>query len=236
MVNVKNCRSENTGFWIRRAIETSVTTQTSKKNLPNHRSKLMDIPFINYAAVERMLSMEECISVLEETLASLADGDGVNPLRSIMKFPAGNGLLGLMPACLTSAGVTGIKVITVMPGNHSLGMDSHQGMVLLFEMDTGCPLAVIDAAAITAIRTAAASAVATRLLARKTAKSLAILGSGVQAQQHLAAMFAVRNIETVRIWSRNEVNARQLCGQATNRWAAAIRAHPCRLRIDNDRA
>lgn len=105
--------------------------------------------------------------------------------------------------------VAGVKVITVMPGNHAHGEESHQGLVLLFEQERGRPLALLDATAVTAIRTAAASAVATRALAREDAGDLALLGSGTQARSHLEAMSAVRRLRRVRVWSRNPESARR---------------------------
>jgi ornithine cyclodeaminase len=96
----------------------------------------------------------------------------------------------------------GIKVISVFPGNHTTDYDSHQGTVLLYETRNGRLLAMMDASKITAIRTAAVSGVATRLLARKDAAELAILGSGVQARTHLEAMLVARNISAVRVWSQ----------------------------------
>jgi len=110
--------------------------------------------------------------------------------------------------------VTGAKVISVMPGNHAHGEESHQGIVLLFEQERGRPLAILDAGAVTAIRTAAASAVATRALARKEAGDLAILGSGTQARSHLEAMRAVRTLRRVRVWSRNPESAFRFAEEA----------------------
>ena len=168
----------------------------------------MQIRILSERDVYDLLPMAECMDVMEETLKTLGRGDGVNPLRSMLRFPDGNGLLGLMPAYLGSPKTTGIKVVTVMPGNHNTEYDSHQGMVMLFEVEHGCPLALMDASSITAIRTAAVSGVATKLLARKDAKKLAILGSGVQASTHLEAVLNARKIREVSVWSRTESHAR----------------------------
>ncbi len=167
----------------------------------------MQIRILSEQDVYSLLPMNECMDVMEETLKTLGQGDGVNPLRSMLKFPGGNGLLGLMPAYLGSPKTTGIKVVSVMPGNHSSQYDSHQGMVMLFEVEHGCPLALMDASSITAIRTAAVSGVATKLLARKDAKKLAILGSGVQASTHLEAVLNARQVREVSVWSRTESHA-----------------------------
>src|SRR6185295_13195607 len=120
--------------------------------------------------------------------------------------------------------VAGVKVLTVVPANYLHGEESHRGLVLLFEEERGGPLAILDASSITAIRTAAASAVATRALARKDAGDLAILGSGTQARSHLEAMQAVRTLRRVRIWSRNLENARRLAEEEGERLGLAVEA------------
>jgi ornithine cyclodeaminase len=113
--------------------------------------------------------------------------------------------------------LSGAKVVSVFPGNHAAGLDSHQGFVLLFETGHGRPLAVADAAAITAVRTAAVSALATRLLARPGEAELALLGSGVQAETHLEALSAVRPIARARVWSRDPERARRFAGAMSER-------------------
>lgn len=157
--------------------------------------------------VYAVLRMDECMDVMAAALETTGRGDAVNPLRSMLKLPDGSGLLGMMPAYLGAPRNVGIKVVTVMPGNHGTEYDAHQGAVLLFEAEHGCLLAVIDASSVTAIRTAAVSGVATRLLAREGASTLAILGSGVQAWTHLEAMLEARKLTAVRIWSRTRSNA-----------------------------
>ena len=158
--------------------------------------------------VPALLPMKECVDLMAETLKASSAGDVVLPLRSMVWKPDRAGLLGLMPAYLGSPAWLGLKVVSVFPGNHGTEYDSHQGVVMLFEVEHGAPVAIIDATSITAIRTGAASGAATRLLAREDAGDLAILGSGVQARAHLEAMRAVRTIRRVRVWSRNPENAR----------------------------
>jgi len=162
---------------------------------------------ISQREVPSLLPMPECIDVMAETLKATSRGDTVLPLRSMMWLPDRRGLLGLMPASLGTPSVMGLKVVSVFPGNHGTEFDSHQGVVLLYEVEHGSLLAVIDATSITAIRTAAASGAATRLLAREDASDVAILGSGVQARTHLEAMRAVRPLRRIRVWSRNPRNA-----------------------------
>lgn len=163
---------------------------------------------LSYADVVRLLPMDECIEVVERALATTARGGAVIPLRMAVWQPDRTGMIGLMPGVLAEPKSLGLKVVSIFPGNHGTGRDSHQGVVMLFDTTHGEPLVVIDAASITAIRTAAASGVATRALARPDAGDLAILGAGVQGATHLAAMRAVRPVRRVRVWSRNPEHAR----------------------------
>ena len=155
--------------------------------------------------------MAECIELMADALASLARGEVFQPLRTIVRPPDARGLLGLMPAYRGGeSGAFGMKAICVFPGNPSLGKDAHQGMVILFSQETGEPLALMNASQITAIRTAAVSAVATRLLARPDASELGIIGAGVQARTHLVALASVRSIKRARVACRNPEHATQL--------------------------
>jgi ornithine cyclodeaminase len=123
-----------------------------------------------------------------------------------------------MPAYLGSPKAVGVKAISVFPGNHGTSIDPHQGAVLLFEAERGRLIAILDATTVTAIRTAAVSAVATRLLAREDAEELAILGSGVQGHMHLEAISQVRPVRNVRIWSRTTEHARALASWGADRF------------------
>src|SRR5687767_1419711 len=146
--------------------------------------------------------MKECIALMREALLKLAAGEVHQPLRTIVRPPDAAGVMGLMPSYISGEQAAyGLKTVCVFPGNPAKGKDSHQGGVLLFSAETGELLALINASAITAIRTAAVSAVATRLLARVDAGDLAILGVGVQARAHLAAMACVRPIRRARVAS-----------------------------------
>jgi ornithine cyclodeaminase len=132
----------------------------------------MEPLFINKETVASLLSMDECIAVMEQTFRSLASGNCVQPLRPLMWLPDKSGLLGMMPGYSGDIDVMGIKVISVFPKNKEFGYSSHQGVVILFETKNGRPLCMADADEITAIRTPAASAVATNLLAKKDAEAL----------------------------------------------------------------
>ncbi|MEA2274891.1 MAG: hypothetical protein QOI98_3599 [Solirubrobacteraceae bacterium] len=171
---------------------------------------------LSHDDVERMLTMPECIAVMEDALKALAHGEGHQPLRSLVRAEGAAGFLGLMPAYRGGPRAAyALKEVCVFPGNPMLGLDTHLGAVLLHSGETGELLAVVNASAITAIRTAAVSAVATKLLARKDARTLAIVGAGVQARSHLAAMKLVRNIDDVRLVSRTRVKAEAIAGVTT---------------------
>jgi ornithine cyclodeaminase len=168
---------------------------------------------LNDADVAACMPMKDAVAWMNEALRTLAAGDAVQPLRSLMWLPDKSGLLGLMPGYLGSPSALGIKVVTVMPGNHATPYDSHQGSVLLFEARYGQMIAVLDATSITSIRTAAVSAAATDVLAAPEAWDLAILGSGAQARAHLEAMRVVRRLRRVRIWSRDAAKARSFAAR-----------------------
>jgi ornithine cyclodeaminase len=184
----------------------------------------METLFVTQAEVPDLLPMPECIEVMAETMEALARGETMLPLRSILWLPERVGALGLMPGALLSEGVLGLKAITFFTGNEGTPFDSHQGAVLLFEAKHGSLLAIIDATSITAIRTAAVSAVATRALAREDAGDLAILGSGVQARTHLEAMRCVRKIRRVRVASRSLPNAKAFAHRESGRGGVTVEA------------
>jgi ornithine cyclodeaminase len=173
---------------------------------------------VPHADVEQLLPMPACIDVMADALAATARGDALLPLRQVLRLHSGRDAFAVMPAILGSA--IGAKVITVFPGNDATPYESHMGVILYFDDTHGRLLAIIDASSVTAIRTAAVSGLATRLLAVPNASRLAILGAGVQAMTHLEAMMAVRPIRELRIWSR---------GEAT-RPAGGMGTHPLRHR------
>jgi ornithine cyclodeaminase len=186
----------------------------------------MSILAIAQREVPTLLPMAECIDVMAQALSALARQEALMPLRAVMWLPERVGALGTMPAYLAAAGVIGVKVISVFPGNHGTELDSHQGAVMLFEAAHGRPLALIDASSITAIRTAAVSAVATNALARPDAGDLAILGSGTQASVHLEAMRLVRSLRRVRVWSRSAERTRRFAEREGPRWGIVVEASP----------
>src|SRR3982750_2975330 len=164
---------------------------------------------VGHRDVLALLPMSECIEAMTEALRTLAQGGAILPLRQVVRLPDGRNAFALMPAALEQPSALGAKVITVFPGNDATPYDSHQGAVLLFDMEYGRLIAIIDASTITALRTAAVTAVATRLLSRPESRTLALLGAGVQATTHLEAMSIVRPIREVRVWSRSGERARR---------------------------
>jgi ornithine cyclodeaminase/alanine dehydrogenase-like protein (mu-crystallin family) len=184
----------------------------------------MRILIASETEVESLLTMRECIEVMERALISLARGEVHQPLRNVIRAPGAQGFLGLMPSYRGGARpVYALKEVCVFPGNPARGLDTHLGAVLLHSGETGELLAVVNASAVTAIRTAAASAVATKLLAREDAASLAIIGAGVQARSHLEAIPLVRSIKDVRVFSRTPGKAEELvAGMPGHRVAGSV--------------
>ena len=170
---------------------------------------------LSEAEVERLVPMAECIEVMSGALKALARGEVYQPLRSVARPPDGAGFIGLMPAHrAASPSVFALKAINIMPRNPERGLDAHQGAVLLTDGETGELIAILNASPITAIRTAAVSAVATRALARENANELAIIGAGVQARSHLEAMAALGRFERARIWSRTAAHTERVAAES----------------------
>ena len=169
------------------------------------------------------ITMEECITVMENIFIQLEENQAFNPLRSAMLIPGENGLLSMMPGYINKQDIMGIKSVSVYPENANIGLESHQGSVTLFNALNGTPLAIMDAGQITAIRTAAVSGLATRILAKKNSKILAILGSGIQARTHIEAMTTILNLEEIRVWSKNKKNAKKLVEEQRKKYAIPFR-------------
>jgi ornithine cyclodeaminase/alanine dehydrogenase-like protein (mu-crystallin family) len=173
----------------------------------------LKVLILNEAEVRELLPMRECIRLMSDALASFARGEVHQPLRTIIRPPGAKGLLGLMSAFRGGEqSALGLKAISVFPGNPAVGLDAHQGAVILFSVDTGELLALINASAITALRTAAVSAVATNLLAREDAAELTVIGAGVQARTHVPALSCIRTLKRARIVSRDPKHSR-LCAE-----------------------
>ncbi len=182
----------------------------------------MRVLTLSNADVHAALSPDECEQAMAAVLAARARGDAFNPLRTVTFPPGAAGFIGLMPAYAAAAAAGeegpgyagaafGLKAICLIPANPSRGLDAHQGTVQLYDGETGMPTAILNASAITEIRTAAVTAVATRALAREGARVLSLLGAGVQARSHLLALADVRPWEEVRVYAPTAAHAEALC-------------------------
>lgn len=172
--------------------------------------------------IREHLRFETLIPAMRQALMDFSAGRIQQPLRSILPVAEHGGLFAAMPA--VCGDVMGLKAVTFFPGNVGMGIPTHLATILLLRAATGEPLAVLDGRLITEMRTAAVSAVAVDLLARRDARVLAILGSGVQAHSHLAALGRVRSFEEVRVWSRTAAHAEQFARQHGARACSAKEA------------
>ena len=161
--------------------------------------------FFDEDQVQAVLSYDDLIPAIRHALMDFSAGKVVQPLRLVIPVVSHGGWFAVMPAVY--GGVMGAKMVTFYQGNVALKKHTHMAMIQLFRSDTGEPLAVMDGRLITEMRTAAVSAVAVDCLARRDAKILGILGSGVQARSHMRALTRVRKFEEIRVWSRSHDNA-----------------------------
>jgi len=182
----------------------------------------VEIRVLRAADVHSLLPMNECIELMHRTMIAVSEGRIVLPLRSKLVMPDTRGMLGNMPAYLGDPECFGVKLVSLIPHNKPPQYSSHLGLVLLFEVEHGQPVALLDGAAVTAIRTAAASGLATRLLARLDASDLAILGAGEQASSHLAAVSAVRKLRRIRVWGRDRAKAAEFARSESAKYGVAI--------------
>ena len=163
--------------------------------------------FLDEDQVRKHLRMADLIPAMEKALIDFSSGKVTQPVRQVIAVDPPGGFYGMMPA-LTPEGL-GQKIVTFYPPNAEKDLPTHMAIILLNDPQTGAPLAVMDGRLITEMRTAAVSAAATKLLAPRDAKVLAILGSGVQARSHLEALQLVRQFEEIRVWSPNKPHAEQ---------------------------
>ena len=184
--------------------------------------------YLDEEQVRPHLRMAELISAMEKALIDFSAGKVTQPVRSVITVDPPGGFFGMMPALAEGLG---LKIVTFYPPNAERGIPTHMATIFLVDPETGAPLAAMDGRLITEMRTAAVSAVATKLLARPDARILAILGSGVQARSHIEALRLVRNFEEVRVWSPNpehaerfakEINAKAMSAEAAVRDADVI--------------
>lgn len=158
--------------------------------------------FIDRDEVARRLTYERCIPIVREAMIAFSKGETRQLLRSIIPL-SGKNMFGIMPGAMGGSAPFGAKLISIFPDNFDKGLQSHQGLVILFEPEGGAPVAVVHAGEITAIRTAAASAVATDALARADSRRMALLGYGEQAATHARAIRLVRRLEAITVWGRS---------------------------------
>lgn len=163
--------------------------------------------FIDREEVSRRLTYEMCIPIVRRAMIAFSRGETKQLLRSIIPLSEDR-FFGIMPGAMGAHATFGAKLISVFPSNFARGIQSHQGLVILFDPESGAPVCALHAGEITAIRTAAASAVATDALARKDVRRLVLLGYGEQAGTHARAMLKVRNLESIVVWGRSPERAR----------------------------
>ncbi|MES2033639.1 MAG: ornithine cyclodeaminase family protein [Pseudomonadota bacterium] len=173
--------------------------------------------------VRRRLTYEVCIPLVREAMIALSRGVTRQIPRAIIDLDKGH-MFGVMPGALGPGDAFGAKLISVFPENFEKGRQSHQGLVAIFDPEDGALAAIVHAGEVTAIRTAAASAVATDVLARAEAGTLAILGYGEQAHTHLAAMSRVRPLTDVRVWGRSPERAAAFAAKASGDTGLPVRA------------
>jgi ornithine cyclodeaminase/alanine dehydrogenase-like protein (mu-crystallin family) len=173
--------------------------------------------------VRARLTYEVCIPIVRQAMIALSRGETRQLLRSIIPLDQGR-MFGVMPGALGERACFGAKLVSVFPENFALGRQSHQGVVVLFDGESGAPICVAHAGEITAIRTAAASAAATDALARPEAHRLALLGYGEQARTHLRAISQVRALSEVRVWGRDFGRAQAFAAEMSAETGLAVRA------------
>ncbi|MCU1308261.1 MAG: Ornithine cyclodeaminase [Acidobacteriaceae bacterium] len=168
--------------------------------------------FIDREEVTRRLTYDLCIPIVRQAMIAFSKGETKQLLRSIIPLSDGR-FFGVMPGAMGAHAPFGAKLISVFHENFARGIQSHQGLVILFDPETGAPVCVVHAGELTAIRTAAASAVATDALARKDARRLALLGYGEQAGTHARAISKVRDLESIVVWGRSPERAQTFAKQ-----------------------
>jgi ornithine cyclodeaminase/alanine dehydrogenase-like protein (mu-crystallin family) len=181
--------------------------------------------FIDREEVARRLTYEMCIPIVRDAMIAFSRGQTRQLLRAIIPLADGR-MFGVMPGAMGARAPFGAKLISVFPENFALGIQSHQGLVILFDPQNGAPVCVVHAGEITAIRTAAASAVATDALARKNAHNMAILGYGEQAATHARAIAKVRNIKSIKIWGRSSERANAFAERLQSELAVPVASSP----------
>jgi len=159
--------------------------------------------FLSESQVRARLSMADLIEAMQKALVEFSAGRVRQPVRTVLNLPGEHAFFGLMPSIVPALPAAGAKLVTVVTANAQRGLDTHQAIIVMLDPETGIAKAILDGRYITEARTAAVSAVSTRLLARQDAQVMGIIGSGVQARSHWEALRMVRNFREVRAWSRS---------------------------------
>jgi ornithine cyclodeaminase/alanine dehydrogenase-like protein (mu-crystallin family) len=197
----------------------------------------MPVLILSHRDVLAALPPQACAGAMAAVLAAHARGETYQPLRSVQVPPDAAGFMGLMPCWRGehdgTAAAFALKALCLMPGNPARGLDAHQGTVTLFDGETGVPTAILDASAVTAVRTAAVTAVATGLLARRDARTLAILGAGVQGRAHLRALADVRDFARIYLYAPTRAHAEAAVEQAGGTSAELIVASSAEQAVSN---
>ena len=187
----------------------------------------MDLLVLSAQDVHALLSYAQCADAMRGALAALAAGQAEQPLRTVLRPAGAAGLMALMPAYLSRGSAAyGLKAICITPSNPAAGLDAHQGVVLLSAAPTGEPLAVLNASAVTEIRTAAVSVVATGLLARPDADEFAVIGTGVQARAHVLALDGTRQLSQIRVAGHDPAKSERFAASLAGQTRAPVLAAP----------
>jgi ornithine cyclodeaminase/alanine dehydrogenase-like protein (mu-crystallin family) len=186
----------------------------------------LDLRVISGPDLRQLLPYPDCVEAVAGAMRAVSSGRTLMPLRQIMRLPSGQGALGMMPGYLGDPECFGIKLLSLFPGNPAVGLSSHMGLYLLCEAGNGRPLALMDASVLTAVRTAAASVVATRALAREDSQVLAIVGTGEEACSHIEAFRAARPFERLLIWGRRPAAAQALAERSRRQGAWEVEVVP----------
>lgn len=202
----------------------------------------MSVLVLSAADVARLVPMADCIALMRDTMQAVSHGDAALPLRIGAGAPEGTFAVAAMPGWLGRRGSAGVSPLANRPSHASgsLGgklisvavrrgdapIRSHQGVVVLFDAASGAPTAIVEAAAVTALRTAAATAVATDVLARADAVRLAMIGTGEQARAHVDALANVRALREIRVWGRDAGRTRDFAAELSARHGVAVSIAP----------
>lgn len=195
----------------------------------------MQLLLLSEADVHKLLGYRDCVEAMRFALTALAAGQAHQPLRSIVRAAAAPGLMGLMPAYLAAGeddqagprpAAYGLKAIYITHSNPAIGLDAHQGLVLVSDGQTGVPQALLNASAVTEIRTAAVSVLATEALARPGAADLAVIGTGVQARAHVLAFSQTRVLQRIRVAGRDQAKAEAFVAKLRSQVSAELIASP----------